>query len=64
MSNFFLYTGVGLSRRNLICILSYFLRLRNFGAIKYAELGNKSFPFWKREAVKKFVLWKEAPQND
>jgi NitT/TauT family transport system substrate-binding protein len=48
MSNFFLYTGVGLSRRNLICILSNFLRLRNFVAIKYVELGNKSFPLWKR----------------
>ncbi len=48
MSNFFLYTGVGLSRGNLICILSNFLRLRNFVAIKYVELGNKSFPLWKR----------------
>src|SRR5882724_6479403 len=46
MSNFFLYTGVGLSRGNLICILSNFLRLRNFVAIKYVELGNKSFPLF------------------
>jgi len=48
MSNFFLYTGVGLSRGNLICILSNFLRLRNFVAIKYVELGNRSFHLWKR----------------
>ena len=47
MSSFFLYADYGLSRKNLICVLSNFPRLRNFVAIKDVKLGSKSFSLWK-----------------
>ena len=48
MSSLFTYADYGLSRKNLICVLSNFPRLRNFVAIKEVEVGSESFPLWKR----------------
>ena len=49
MNRFHLRKGYELSRKNLICALSNFPRLRNFVAIKDVQVGSKSFPLWKRE---------------
>ena len=47
MSSLFTYADYGLSRKNLICILSNFPRLRDCVAIKDVEVGSESFPFGK-----------------
>jgi hypothetical protein len=44
MSNLFFYSGYEVSRNNPMRALSNFPRFRNFVAIKYVEVGNKSFP--------------------